>query len=196
MGFVANLLKWLMAANSLLLQIGRQIAWVALAIMVFVILLQVVFRYVFNNAQAWPEEAARFCMLWMTGLIAPSAMRWGGFVAIDMLLNALPKRLGLVLGFFLLCLSALVLVAAIPIGWNHTFGFGGNFNASAMRIPLDWFGGQAVLIKLRYMYGALLCGVILLFSVNVELLLRTFIGIVDPDRELPDDGNQIMAGAD
>lgn len=196
MNVLSGLLKGLMAVNSFLLQIGRNIAWVALAIMVFVILLQVVFRYVFNNAQPWPEEAARFCMLWMTGLIAPSAMRWGGFVAIDMLLNAIPKRLGLILGFFLLCLSVLVLAAAIPIGWNHTFGFGGNFNASAMRIPLDWFGGQAVLLKLRYMYGALLTGVVLLFSVNVELLLRTFIGIMDPDRELPDDGNQIMAGAD
>ena len=196
MRILSGFLAGLMACNSFLLKIGRQIAWVSLAIMVFVILLQVVFRYVFNNAQAWPEEAARFCMLWMTGLIAPSAMRWGGFVSIDMLLNALPKRIGLILGFILLCLSLMVLTAAIPIGWNHTFGFGGNFNASAMRIPLDWFGGQAVLFKLRYMYGALLAGAMLLWSVNVELLLRTLIGILDPDRELPDDGNQIMAGAD
>ena len=62
--------------------------------MVFVILLQVCFRYLFNNALPWPDEAARFCMLWMTGLIAPAAYRVGGFVTIDMLGRALPRGRG------------------------------------------------------------------------------------------------------
>jgi len=33
--------------------------------MVIVILLQVFFRYVLNNALPWPDELARFLMLWM-----------------------------------------------------------------------------------------------------------------------------------
>ena len=49
--------------------------------LVLAILVQVVFRYGFNNALPWPDEAARFCMLWMTGLMAPTAFRRGGFVA-------------------------------------------------------------------------------------------------------------------
>ena len=53
--------------------------------MVIVILVQVFFRYVLNNALPWPDEVARFLMLWMTGLIAPSAYRWGGFVSIEFL---------------------------------------------------------------------------------------------------------------
>ena len=124
----------------MLLRIGRNIAWFALALMVVVILLQVVFRYVFNSALPWPDEVARFLMLWMTGLIAPSAMRWGGFVAIDMLEMALPKRAGLFLTLILLCLSAIVLVMAIQFGWKHTMGFGGNFDSSSMKLPLDWIG--------------------------------------------------------
>ena len=61
-------LRALSVLNSAVLGLGRQIAWMALGLMVVVILLQVVFRYIFNNALAWPDEAARFLMLWMTGL--------------------------------------------------------------------------------------------------------------------------------
>ncbi len=193
---LTSILRPFSAILSIILKIGRNIAWFALALMVCVILLQVLMRYVFNNALSWPEEAARFCMLWMTGLIAPSAMRWGGFVAIDMLPQALPRRIGQVLMLVLLLLSAVVLFVSIQFGWNHTFGFGGNFDASAMRVPLDWVGGESIRVKLRYMYGALLAGVLLIFIVNLELILRSIILLLNPDQELPDTGEQIMAGAD
>ena len=193
---LTSILRPFSAALSFILMIGRNLAWMALAIMVAVILLQVIMRYVFNNALAWPEEAARFCMLWMTGLIAPSAMRWGGFVAIEMLPQAMPKRVGHVLSLILLLLSAVVMYVSIQFGWNHTFGFGGNFDASAMRIPLDWVGGESVRVKLRYMYGALLFGVVMIFIVNIELLIRNIILLLNPDQELPDTGQVVIAGAD
>ena len=79
---ILNALAW---ANTLILRAGRLLAWMALALMVAVILTQVFCRYVLNNALPWPDEAARFLMLWMTGLMAPSAYRWGGFVSIGML---------------------------------------------------------------------------------------------------------------
>ena len=77
--------NFLQNINTFFLRIGRQIAWIAILLMVIVIIIQVFFRYVLNNALPWPDEVARFLMLWMTGLIAPSAYRWGGFVSIDML---------------------------------------------------------------------------------------------------------------
>ena len=88
--------------NYVVLRIGRGVAIVAIALMVVAILIQVFFRYVLNNALPWPDEAARFAMLWMTGLIAPMAYRRGGFVAIDMLVMALPERIGAILSLFLL----------------------------------------------------------------------------------------------
>ncbi|MEP0942949.1 MAG: TRAP transporter small permease subunit [Rhizobiaceae bacterium] len=193
---LTSILRPFSAALSFVLMVGRNIAWFALGVMVAVILLQVVMRYVFNNALAWPEEAARFCMLWMTGLIAPSAMRWGGFVAIEMLPQAMPKRVGHVLSLILLLLSAVVMYVSIQFGWNHTFGFGGNFDASAMRVPLDWVGGESIRVKLRYMYGALLLGVVMIFIVNIELILRNIILLLNPDQELPDRGQVVIAGAD
>lgn len=181
-----TVLRPLAWANTYILRVGRQIAWAALAVMVIVILAQVFFRYVLNNALAWPDEAARFLMLWMTALMAPSAMRWGGFVSIDMVPLALPRVPGLILTLVLLLLSLMVLILAIGHGYNHAFGFGGNFNSSSLRIPLDWIGLEAIRVKLRYMYASLFVGVILITSVTVELILRTLVQLFDKDAVLPD----------
>ena len=188
------IMRLLIAVNTVLLRVGRNVAWVALALMVFVILLQVFFRYIVNNALNWPDEAARFLMLWMTGLIAPSAFRWGGFVAIDMLPMALPKKSGLILTLFLLLLSATVLWVGLGLGWGHAMGFGGNFDSSSLRLPLDLIGGEVIKVKLRYMYGSLLVGVFLLFLVNIELILRTLFALFKPDLELPNDAPAVSIG--
>lgn len=173
--------------NTLVLRIGRSIGWIALSTMVVVILLQVFFRYVLNNALAWPDEAARFLMLWMSGVMAPSAYRWGGFVAIDMLPMALPRAAGLVLMLMILVLSLLVLLVGVSHGYEHTFGFGGKFNSSSLRIPLEWAGLETIKVKLRYMYASLFVCMVLLIMVNIELILRTVILLFDPEADLPDD---------
>ena len=192
-----GMLNAIAVVNSLVLRIGRNIAWAALALMVLVILLQVVFRYVFNNALAWPDEAARFLMLWMTGLIAPSAYRWGGFVAIDMLPRALPRAPGLILLVVLLMLSLAVLILGLQHGYAHTMGFGGKFDSSSLRVPLDLIGLESFKVKLRYMYGSLLVGIILLTAVNIELILRALVGLFRPDQNFPpDDSPAEMLGAD
>lgn len=51
--------------------------------MTIVILLQVVCRYVFNAPLSWPEEAARYMMVWMTFLAAPYAYREGMFARLE-----------------------------------------------------------------------------------------------------------------
>lgn len=184
--------------NTHVLRLGRQLAWMALAIMVIVILTQVFFRYVLNSALNWPDEAARFLMLWMVALMAPSGMRWGGFVAIDTLPSSLTSKANRILTLVLFCMSLVVLIPALQHGYNHTFGFGGNFNSSSLRIPLDLFGGESVKLKLRYMYGSLFLCMILLTSVAIEMILRSLVLIIDPHAELPDDdsGTQGMARAD
>ena len=53
----------LRVVNDGVLLVGRQIAWIAMALMVAVIVIQVFFRYVLNGALPWPEEAARALMI-------------------------------------------------------------------------------------------------------------------------------------
>lgn len=174
-------------ANTWVLRIMRHVAWMALALMVVVILAQVFFRYVLSSALPWPDEAARFLMLWMTALMAPSAMRWGGFVSIDMLPRALPRVPSLLLTLVLLVASLAVLIVGLSHGYNHTFGFGGRFNSSSLKVPLDWFGYDVVRVKLRYMYGSLLLCVVMMGVVTVEMILRALITLINPSAELPTD---------
>ena len=101
MGGLATALAPIAFVNETVLRFGRAVGVVAIALMVIAILIQVFFRYVLGNALPWPDEAARFCMLWMTGLMAPTAFRRGGFVAIDMVPMMLPRVLGQVLMLFL-----------------------------------------------------------------------------------------------
>ena len=163
--------KLLEKINTFFLRIGRQFAWIAIFLMVVVIIIQVFFRYVLNNALPWPDELARFLMLWMTGLIAPSAYRWGGFVSIDILERFLPKLLSTLLTIFILFVSLCVLVIGFELGLKH-INAGWIFNSSSIKIPFHLIGGKTEPIKLAWMYMSLPVGIVFLISVNIELIFR------------------------
>lgn len=195
MSALLTVTRGLAAINDIVLALGRQIAIVLMGGMVLVILLQVFFRYVLNAALPWPDEAARFMMLWLTGLVAPSAFRWGGFVAIEMLPSMMPERVSALLSLVLLFLSAVVLVMAVQLGWNHV-NSGWLFNSSSLKIPLDWFGGKVMRIKLAWMYMSLFVGVCLLLVVNIELILRSIVRLLGYGDELPEIKQVVEAGAE
>lgn len=177
--------NFLEKVNTFFLRIGRQFAWIAIFLMVVVIMIQVFFRYVLNNALPWPDEVARFLMLWMTGLIAPSAYRWGGFVSIDMLERFLPKIISTFLTLFLLIISLFVLIIGLELGLKH-INAGWIFNSASIKIPLNLIGGKAEPIKLAWMYMSLPVGIVFLISVNIELILRNFLSNFTK-LELPED---------
>lgn len=157
--------------NSTLLLVCRRIAIVSLGLMVIIMLLQVFFRYVLNNSLAWPDEAARFCMLWMTGLMAPSAYRWGNFVAIDLIKDFLGQRWGGILSLLILLLGAFVLVIALQHAEKH-INSGWLFNSSSLKIPLQLIGQESIRIKLAWMYMSLPLGFVLMILVSIELILK------------------------
>ena len=174
--FLLNILKYL---NTFFLRIGRQLAWVAILLMVIVILLQVFFRYILNNALPWPDELARFFMLWMTALIAPSAYRWGGFVSIDMIIGFFSKLIGNLISLLLLMLSLFILIIGFKLGLDH-IKIGWIFNSASIKIPLFIIGEQSIPLKLAWMYMSLPIGIFLLILVNLELILIRIISIFDP----------------
>jgi TRAP-type C4-dicarboxylate transport system permease small subunit len=180
--------------NDILLPIGRWISIVAIALMVLAILIQVFFRYVLNNALPWPDEAARFMMLWMTGLMAPMAYRRGGFVAIDMVVEALPGKIGAILSLFLLVVSGFVLAFAIPIGLGEITGFSAKFNTASLYIPTSLDFSTWFRVPRWWMMLSLFVGVILLLIVNIELILRTLITLMGGEvKELAPPEEEIMA---
>ena len=176
-----------------MLKIGRNLAWIAIFLMVIVILLQVFFRYVLNNALPWPDELARFLMLWMTGFIAPSAYRWGGFVSIEMLPQLLPKFLENILIISLLVLSLIILLIGFQLGLQHV-KIGWIFNSSSLKIPFDLIGGEQKAIKLAWMYMSLPVGIFLLILVNIELILKKIILTVNTEINFSTDKNKEHLG--
>ena len=174
-GFLGLLEK----VNTRILAVCRSIAIVALGLMVLVILLQVFFRYVLNNALPWPDEAARFFMLWMTGLMAPSAYRWGSFVSIDTIKDLFGRRAGILLNLGILLLGLGVLVVALSFADKHITS-GWLFNSSSLKIPLQLIGYKAVRIKLAWMYMSLPLGFTLMILVSIELILKQFHMLFNP----------------
>ncbi len=196
MALLHGLLKPFQLWNDTILPIGRWISIVAIALMVVAILIQVFFRYVLNSALPWPDEAARFMMLWLTGLMAPMAFRRGGFVAIDMVVAALPLRMGQIINILLLLISAGVLLMAITIGWGEVTGFGGQFKTASLYVPLALDFSEWLRVPRSWMMASLLVGVILLFIVNIELILRsliTLLGEGDKLKALMPPEEEIMA---
>lgn len=195
MAVILGILRPLARLNTVLLRFGRTFAWVAMALMVLIIMLQVFFRYVLGNALAWPDEGARFLMLWMVAVIAPTAYRWGGFVSIDMIKDLLPLRLGAVLGLLLLLVSLVVLVVGFRLGLNHV-NSGWLFNSSSLKLPLEFLGLGLVRIKLAWMYMSLPVGLFLMILVNIELCLKSIAHLIDPAADLPEDHDRVIVAVE
>jgi len=181
----------LRSINNVLLATGRAIGVFAIATMVVVILLQVFCRYILNNALPWPDEAARFCMLWMTGLMAPTALRNGGFVAIDTIEAILPNMATRLLQLLLLLISLAVLITAVKIGWKEINGIGGRFTTASLYVPTSFTFDSWYRVPRSWMMTSLLVGIVMLILVNIELILSRTVAMVSGEHD--DNNHQIQA---
>ncbi len=181
--------------NSALLALGRWIGAACLGLMVIVILAQVFYRYVLNNALPWPEEASRFLMLWSTGLMAPTAFRRGGFVAIDMVVRLLPRFVATGLSVFLMVVTILVLWTALGIGWSEVTGIGGQFETDSLRVPVSLDLSVWMKVPKGWMMASMLVGVALLLLVAVELAMRNFYALIRGPEGLRDIPDTVMLGS-
>ncbi len=195
MRVVTGVLGLLGALNGAVLRMGLWLALIALGAMVAVVIVQVWCRYVLGDALPWPDEAARFLMLWMTGLAAPWGLRHHGFVAIETLPSKLGPRAASALRLVLLSVALMVLSMALVLGWDHVQS-GRLFASSSLRVPLGAVGGGSVPVKLAWMYLSLLVGVALMTSVTVELTLREVARLAGAGDALPDLAATDLPGAE
>jgi len=182
-------LEGLDTINTRALLLGRKIGLVALGLMVLVILAQIFFRYVLNNALPWPEEAARGLMIWMMALVAPSAYRYTGFVSIDMLHDLIPAHLKnyLVLAILLLC--SFVSVIMLQHAWSH-FSAPLLFDSSGLNRLLQDTGinqllGTKIQFRTAYIYLAMSVLLMLILMVSLELILRQLARIIWGNERFP-----------
>jgi|TARA_Y100000031_G_C8120323_1_gene337876 TRAP-type C4-dicarboxylate transport system permease small subunit len=91
-----------------------------MASMVTSIVLGVFFRYVLASALPWPEEFARFAMIWVTMLGAGLVLRYNGHIAVTFLIEWLPARARTIVNWAGLLLVTMFLVLLIVYGAEMT----------------------------------------------------------------------------
>ncbi|MFN3362467.1 TRAP transporter small permease [Allorhizobium sp. NPDC080224] len=181
---LSNLTNLLGRLNAAVLTVGLWLGAGALGIMLVFILVQVFFRYVLGNALPWSEEGSRFLMLWMTGLMVPTAFRQGGFVAITMILDIFPRLIGGIINLLFLVLTAVLLYVAMRIGWAEVTGLGGRFAMPAIAVPTSLDLSTWMKVPRGWMMASLATGVTMMFVVSIELILRNLIELTGHQQKL------------
>ncbi|AFO87313.1 TRAP transporter small permease subunit [Phaeobacter inhibens] len=193
---VLSVLNILRPLNTGLLALGRWVGVFAIGLMVLAILIQVFFRYVLGSALPWPDEAARFCMLWMTGLMAPTALRSGGFVAIDVVDSLLRGWLFHLLQLLLLMIGLTVLIVGIQIGYKEVTGLGGRFATASLYLPTSLGFDNWFRVPRSWMMLSLVVGLGLLILVNIELILERIVRLFGQGDRLPERPGMTIGGAE
>lgn len=186
---LSTILTILSGINDKVLSFSRSLACIAMVLMVFCILLQIFFRYALNNALPWPEEAARAFMIWMMALVAPSAYRYAGFVAIEMVPDMMPKKIRALLMFAILSLATLVIAIMLSHAWAH-FSAPLLFDSSGLNRLLQDSGinqllGTNMEFKTAYVYLAMSILLVVMLVVSAELILRQIGQFIWSEEEFP-----------
>ena len=93
-------------------RLARLLVIALMAVMCVVVLAGVFWRYVLSDALTWTEEAGRYLMIWMGFVGVAPALREGGHVAVDAILDRMPAvaRRATILLVRVLCVAFLAAV--------------------------------------------------------------------------------------
>lgn len=160
--------------NDALMSVCRYLIILIVAALAVILICAVFWRYVLNSAISWSEEGSKYLMVWLTFLGAPIALRHFAHINIDLLINALPARLQQVLRFFI---SLIIVFTMAILLWK-----GVGFAQLGARQVASSFN-----FSMFYMYVAVPIGAGLTLLVALEHVLRSIVGIGDPERGLHED---------
>lgn len=112
-------------------------AVVFLVIAACLALFQVITRFVFDAPSTWSEVITRSAMIWSVFLGVAVAFRQGAMISVDVIMHALPRRLGLAL--FMAANAASLLFFAI-LFWQGALMTGRVMNQklAALEISIAW----------------------------------------------------------
>ncbi|MDK2799033.1 MAG: TRAP-type transport system small permease protein [Clostridiales bacterium] len=101
----------------------ENILFILFAAMVIIVFINVVARYIFNNAITSSEEIARICFIWLVFIGATLALEEGEHLGIDLLLRLIPDRwekwVKVLSNFLLLGITALSAIYGIQLTKNN-----------------------------------------------------------------------------
>ena len=105
--------------------------------MTVVVLAGVFFRYVLEAPLPWSEELARYLMVWGASLGASVAFEQGSHVAVTLLLDKFPRRVGKLLTL----IAQIVIIGFMTIVVKEGFVLAHELKiqeSTAMELPMTW----------------------------------------------------------
>jgi TRAP-type C4-dicarboxylate transport system permease small subunit len=112
-------------------------ATILLAFVAFILLLQVILRYLFNAALAWPEEASRYAMIWVVLLMGSVLVRDKELVSVDIFDRLWPEKVILYRDVAYRVLLLVLLVVLFKEGIAQAIA-GWKFRTTALEIRWFW----------------------------------------------------------
>jgi TRAP-type C4-dicarboxylate transport system permease small subunit len=108
------------------------VAAVVLAILIVLTTAGVIFRYIIGSPFTWLEEVQLACMVWIVFAAGGAAFRTGNHVAIEMVVDMMPKKAQKVVEILISVVVVLTLVYLLV----QSFGFLSIFMRSGRSTPM------------------------------------------------------------
>ncbi|MEI4488437.1 TRAP transporter small permease [Frigidibacter sp. MR17.14] len=127
----------LLRCTEAISRVASVVARLMLIVVAISLLLQVILRFGFSYSLPWPEEAARYLMIWIVMISASHLVQNNELVRVDFLDLLWPKRLLIWrnLAFRALMVAMFVLIAYY--GWDQA-EFSARRNTAALQISWFW----------------------------------------------------------
>ncbi|WP_159590593.1 TRAP transporter small permease [Chelativorans xinjiangense] len=106
--------------HTALITLCRLAVGLSFAILIFAVLVQVLGRSVFSSSPVWTEELTRFALLYLAAFGAGLSYRSGDLVNVDIVSEALPGRLPVLLRFLSAAATVILCAALILPAWRFT----------------------------------------------------------------------------
>lgn len=121
------------------------VASVILAILIILTFLGVIWRYVFHAPFTWLEEVQTSCMVWIVFAAAGAAFRHGNHVAIEMIVDLLPKNIQKIMEIVISVVVVIVIgyLFVQSIGFIEVFVQSGR-STNMLKIPFALVYGIAI----------------------------------------------------
>lgn len=135
-------MRWLTAALTYLFRAGLVLAF---GVVIFAVTVQVVSRNLLPFSPAWTEELTRFALLYLAAFGIGIAYRTGDLVNIDVLLEALPERVGWVLRLAAAVLTCGMALLLIEPAMRFT-DIGRMQTSPVLGIRMNWSHGAMIVL--------------------------------------------------
>ncbi len=113
------------------------ISGLCIAIIILVTIAGVIFRYVFNNPFGWVEEVSLGLFIWAVFMGASSAMKRGGHVSIDIIVDELGPRMRKIADIFSMTITTGLLLVVLYFGYAKAMQSGAKITP-LLKVPYTY----------------------------------------------------------